>query len=74
MCNEFFSGAGLLHMFRLRIVICLLAAFVYLISPLDIIPEAVFGILGLMDDMFVILVICIYVSMFYRNYIAIRSG
>lgn len=71
--NEFFSGTGLLYMFRLRIVMCLLAGVIYLISPLDIVPEAVFGILGLMDDIFVLLVICVYISMFYRGYIARRS-
>lgn len=72
--NEFFSVGGLVHMFRIRIVLCLLAAVAYLVSPLDIIPEAVFGILGLMDDVFVFLLLAIYVSIIYRRYLASRHS
>lgn len=71
--NEFFSVGGLVYMFRLRIVLCLLAALTYLVSPLDILPEAAFGILGLMDDVFVLVLIAIYLSMIYRGYIANRN-
>jgi len=71
--NEFFSVGGLVHMFRIRIILCLLAAFTYLISPLDILPEAVFGILGLLDDLFVFLLLAIYVSIIYRSYLANRQ-
>ena len=60
-------------MFRIRIILCLLAAFTYLISPLDILPEAVFGILGLLDDLFVFLLLAIYVSIIYRSYLANRQ-
>lgn len=34
----------------LRLGLAMLAAFLYLLSPLDIVPEAVFGVLGLLDD------------------------
>ncbi|XP_077981589.1 E3 ubiquitin-protein ligase RNF170-like [Glandiceps talaboti] len=71
--GEFFSLGGLVWMFRLRILLCLLAAILYFISPLDIIPEAVFGILGFMDDLFVILLLLIYVSIIYRNIVANRA-
>jgi len=37
--NEFFSLDGLMHMFRLRLLLCFVAGLIYLISPLDIIPE-----------------------------------
>lgn len=44
----------------------------YLISPLDMIPEAVFGILGLLDDMFVVFLLAIYVTVIYRRFLATR--
>lgn len=71
--NEFFSIGGLMYMFRFRIVLCFFAACMYLISPLDIIPEAVFGILGLLDDLFVMLLLAIYISIIYRRFIANRA-
>lgn len=63
---------GLMYMLRIRIVLCFVAAIMYLISPLDMIPEAVFGILGLLDDVFVVLLLAIYVSMIYRRFLANR--
>lgn len=61
-----------MYMLRIRIVICFMAAIMYLISPLDLIPEAVFGVLGLLDDMFVVLLLAIYVTMIYRRFLADR--
>jgi len=71
--NEFFSVGGLVYMFRIRIVLCLLAGVIYLVSPLDIIPEAVFGLLGFLDDVFVFLLLAIYLSILYRRYLADRE-
>lgn len=70
--SEFFSVGGLMYMFRLRIFLCFVAAIMYLVSPLDMIPEAVFGILGLLDDMFVVLLLAIYVTVIYRRFLANR--
>lgn len=61
-------------MFRLRIIAIFLAALLYFISPLDIIPEAVFGILGFLDDLFVLLLLAIYISIIYRNYVQTRAN
>lgn len=71
--NEFFSVGGLMYMFRIRIILCFFAACMYLISPLDIIPEAIFGILGLFDDLFVVLLLTIYISIIYRRFITNRA-
>ncbi|KAI8786908.1 E3 ubiquitin-protein ligase RNF170-like [Biomphalaria glabrata] len=71
--HEFFSIGGLMWMFRLRIVILVIAAFVYLVSPLDILPEGAFGIIGFLDDIFIILFIAVYISVLYRNYVAGRG-
>ncbi|CAN7937702.1 unnamed protein product, partial [Ixodes hexagonus] len=70
--SEFFSVGGIMYMFRLRIVLCFVAAVMYLISPLDMIPEAIFGILGLLDDVFVVLLLAIYVTVIYRRFLATR--
>lgn len=70
--SEFFSVGGLMYMFRLRIILCFVAALMYLISPLDMIPEAVFGLLGLIDDMFVVFLLAIYVTVIYRRFLATR--
>ncbi|XP_054764588.2 E3 ubiquitin-protein ligase RNF170-like [Lytechinus pictus] len=70
--HDFFSYHGVVWMFRLRIIFCFAAALLYLISPLDIIPEAIFGVLGLFDDIFVVLILAIYVTVIYRGIVAQR--
>ncbi|XP_066298519.1 E3 ubiquitin-protein ligase RNF170-like isoform X1 [Branchiostoma lanceolatum] len=70
---ELFTVGGLVMMFRVRVFLILLGAILYFISPLDIIPEGAFGILGLVDDVFVILVLLIYVSIMYRTFVANRG-
>ncbi|XP_027200439.1 E3 ubiquitin-protein ligase RNF170-like isoform X2 [Dermatophagoides pteronyssinus] len=74
LTNDFFSFNGLFYMFRLRVIICFFAAILYLISPLDMIPEAVFGIFGLFDDIVVVLLLAIYVTIIYRRFLSSRWG
>ncbi|XP_061732675.1 E3 ubiquitin-protein ligase RNF170 [Nerophis ophidion] len=70
--REMFSMGGLFWMFRIRIILCLVGALTYLASPLDILPEALFGLLGFMDDFFVILLFFIYISIMYREVVTQR--
>lgn len=70
--REMFSVGGLFWMFRIRILLCLVGALTYLVSPLDIIPEALFGLLGFMDDFFVILLLFVYISIMYREVVTQR--
>ncbi|KAG2466545.1 RN170 ligase, partial [Polypterus senegalus] len=70
--REMFSMGGLFWMFRIRILLCLFGALIYLISPLDFLPEALFGILGFMDDLFVIFLLLIYISIMYREVVTQR--
>lgn len=72
--NEFFTVGGLIWMFRLRVMICFIAAVLYFISPLDIIPEAVFGLLGFLDDFFIILLLAIYITLIYRQFVQNRAA
>ncbi|CAG5120874.1 unnamed protein product [Candidula unifasciata] len=71
--HEFFSLGGLMWMFRFRIGILVLAAFLYLISPLDILPEGALGIVGFLDDIFIIFLVAIYISIIYRQVVASRG-
>jgi len=73
LLREFFSVGGLVIMFRARIVLCVVAILVYLISPLDILPEAVLGLLGLLDDLFVLLLVLVYMTIIYRQVVAQRD-
>uniref|UniRef100_A0A4W5M5C9 E3 ubiquitin-protein ligase RNF170 n=1 Tax=Hucho hucho TaxID=62062 RepID=A0A4W5M5C9_9TELE len=70
--REMFSVGGLFWMFRIRILLCLIGALTYLISPLDFIPEALFGLLGFLDDFFIILLLFIYISIMYREVVTQR--
>ncbi|XP_051524038.1 E3 ubiquitin-protein ligase RNF170-like isoform X1 [Myxocyprinus asiaticus] len=70
--REMFSVGGLFWMFRIRILLCLMGALMYLVSPLDFIPEGVVGLLGFMDDFFVILLLFIYISIMYREVVTQR--
>ncbi|NWX58718.1 RN170 ligase, partial [Promerops cafer] len=70
--REMFSVGGLFWMFRIRIFLCLIGALLYLASPLDFLPEALFGILGFLDDFFVIFLLLIYISIMYREVITQR--
>uniref|UniRef100_A0A8K9UHR8 E3 ubiquitin-protein ligase RNF170 n=1 Tax=Oncorhynchus mykiss TaxID=8022 RepID=A0A8K9UHR8_ONCMY len=70
--REMFSVGGLFWMFRIRVLLCLIGALTYLISPLDFIPEALFGLLGFLDDFFIILLLFIYISIMYREVVTQR--
>ena len=41
-------------------IVLTLTTFVYILSPLDIIPEAVFGVIGVIDDA-AIMIVCLVV-------------
>ncbi|XP_041103774.1 E3 ubiquitin-protein ligase RNF170-like isoform X2 [Polyodon spathula] len=70
--REMLSRGALFCMFQIRILLCLVGALMYLVSPLDLLPEALFGILGFMDDLFVIILFFIYISIMYREVVTQR--
>ena len=47
-----------------------LALLIYLVSPIDLIPEGLFGIFGLADDLFVLVCTVVYATGVYRAYVA----
>ena len=42
---------------------------VYLLSPFDIVPEAVFGVIGILDDIIILALFLIYAGILYRNFV-----
>jgi RING finger protein 170 len=41
------------------------AGFLYLLSPLDLLPESVFGFFGYLDDVLVLVIVGLYISIVY---------
>jgi RING finger protein 170 len=44
-----------------------LGSLLYVLSPLDIVPEAVFGVFGYIDDIIVALYVYVFVASFVRS-------
>ena len=68
--RELFTIRGLVIIRRLHLLLILVLIVVYLVSPLDLLPEAVFGVLGLLDDVIIIVGTLVYISLVYRALIA----
>ena len=63
------SPDGLSWLFRIRIFTLGAMASVYLLSPFDIVPEAIFGIIGILDDLIIVALFLLYAGILYRNFI-----
>ena len=72
LLRELFTVRGLMLIRRLHLVVIVVLLLVYLILPLDLLPEAVFGILGLIDDIIIIVGTLVYISLVYRAVLAGR--
>ena len=64
-----FTVQGVVLLYRLHILLLLLLLLLYLLSPLDLIPEALFGALGLLDDLVILIAVVSYATLLYRHYI-----
>ncbi|KAL3994603.1 hypothetical protein ACH3XW_22380 [Acanthocheilonema viteae] len=64
------SVNGLMFMFRIRVFLCLFGMAVYILSPFDILPEAAFGVLGIVDDIFIAFVVLVYATILFRQLLA----
>ncbi len=64
------EGEGISWLLRIRLVILSCFVFFYIISPLDIFPESVLGIFGLLDDGIVCAVFLIYFASYFRRRLA----
>jgi RING finger protein 170 len=59
---------------RTRILFFLVLLAIYVFSPLDVIPEGVVGLVGLLDDVLVIVMVLFYLAMLYRSTLILHHG
>ncbi|KAE9598378.1 putative transcription factor C2H2 family [Lupinus albus] len=59
---------------RARVYIAMILSAVYVISPIDIIPEGILGIVGLLDDLLIVLICFLHVATLYRSVLFRRHG
>ncbi|XP_018014974.1 E3 ubiquitin-protein ligase RNF170 [Hyalella azteca] len=67
---ELFTWDGLQFIYRIRIILLMVAGFLYALIPFDLLPEAVLGIIGLLDDFLIVGYLLIQISVLFRNQIA----
>eukprot|EP01018_Ginkgo_biloba_P019539 Gb_35234 [translate_table: standard] len=60
--------------FRARIIFFLALLAIYVFSPVDILPEGILGIVGLLDDILVILIVFFHLASLYRSALVYRHG
>ncbi|KAI3763097.1 hypothetical protein L1987_53547 [Smallanthus sonchifolius] len=59
---------------KARVFLALISTAIYVLSPVDIIPEALFGVLGLLDDVIIALIFFLHVGTLYRAILVRRYG
>nr|VDD64227.1 unnamed protein product [Brassica oleracea] len=57
---------------RARVYIAMILSVVYIVSPIDIIPEGVLGVVGLLDDLLIALICFLHVAALYRSVLYFR--
>lgn len=74
--SELLSGGvdGAVMLRQIRAWVLILSAVLYFLSPLDIIPEALFGLFGLIDDFIVLGVVAIMIAGVFRNVLTQRQA
>lgn len=59
---------------RARVYFAMILSAIYVLSPIDIIPEGVVGIVGFLDDLLVALLCFLHVAAIYRSALLFRHG
>ncbi|XP_052189187.1 uncharacterized protein LOC127799307 [Diospyros lotus] len=59
---------------RARVYLAMLVSAIYILSPVDIIPEGILGIIGLFDDALIALICFLHVAALYRSVLLFRHG
>ncbi len=68
--RQIFTTESLTWTYRLRTIVIFISVIAYVISPLDILPESLLGIFGLLDDFFIVLCSALYVVIAFRQNLA----
>jgi len=66
LITSLFTNDGLRAILQARWLILFVVSLLYAVCPFDFLPEAVFGIVGLLDDLLVIIAAVLYASTLYR--------
>ncbi|RDX97785.1 E3 ubiquitin-protein ligase RNF170 [Mucuna pruriens] len=59
---------------RARVFIAMIVSVIYILSPIDILPEGILGIVGLLDDLLIALMCFLHVAALYRSVLYLRHG
>ncbi|GMH31334.1 hypothetical protein Nepgr_033177 [Nepenthes gracilis] len=59
---------------KARVYLATILSAVYFLSPVDIIPEGVLGLIGFLDDLIILLMCALYVAAVYRSVLVFRHG
>ena len=73
MFSELISTGGISFCNRIWIIVLLIFAMIYFISPVDLIPELILGPIGYIDDIGSIIAVLLYVMQLYRRDLSQRT-
>ncbi|XP_043711949.1 E3 ubiquitin-protein ligase RNF170-like isoform X2 [Telopea speciosissima] len=59
---------------RLRMVLPMLMTFIYMLSPINIIPKGIAGFIGILDEVVIALILFLHVAAMYRSARLSRHG
>ncbi|CAL5187293.1 unnamed protein product [Lathyrus oleraceus] len=59
---------------RARVFLSMILSVIYIFSPIDIIPEGILGVVGLLDDVLIALIFFLHVATLYRSVLYNRHG
>ncbi|XP_072970595.1 uncharacterized protein [Typha angustifolia] len=60
--------------FRARMIFAMVLSALYVLSPVDILPEAFLGIVGFLDDLLILLIVFLHLAAIYRSVLLYRHG
>lgn len=57
---------------RIKMVVITVGACLYLLSPIDLIPESIFGLIGILDDILVVVISLLLMTSIFREIYVLR--
>ncbi|KAF8363532.1 hypothetical protein PRIPAC_90455 [Pristionchus pacificus] len=73
LLNNFTANGAFIGMFRIRAYITIVCIIMYVLCPLDLVSENIYGVLGFLDDAFMALVALVYICVALRTYMQRRG-
>lgn len=68
--HDLFTVRGLILINKLHLLFIVVFLLIYFLSPLDLVPEGVVGVLGLVDDFIILIGALVYITLMYRAVVA----